>query len=409
MVSVAVVGCGTAGAAAALLLARAGADVDVFERVAEPGPVGAGIIVQPTGQAVLARLGLLDPIAARGAPLDRLFLRTSGGRTLADLHYAEIDPAWRGLGVHRGVLFAALHGAVAREPRVALHTGVEIRSLREDGARVWLGDRGPYDLAIVADGSLSRLRDDHAGRDAAYPWGALWFVAADPDRRFRLELYQVATGARRLYGILPTGLGPHGDTPVASLFWSLPARDVAAWRAGDLGAWKAEVLAHDPRAAPVLDQIRSHDQVTFARYRDVAMRAWHAGRTIFIGDAAHATSPQLGQGANLALYDALVLAESLAAAHALGDPARIPGALAAYSRARRRHLRHYQRMTRWLTPLFQSDSRALGAARDLVFPLANAFGPLRREMVRTMCGVSRGFVRAPLALPRATGPADQSD
>lgn len=379
---VGVVGCGTAGAAAALLLARAGHAVTVLERVAEPKPVGAGIIVQPTGQAVLARLGLLDRIAARSSPIDRLYLRTSGGRTLVDLHYAELEPSWRGLGVHRGVLFAALHDAVTREPSIELHAGVTVRSL---------GELGTFDLVIVADGTLSQLRDDHARRDVAYPWGALWFVTEDRERAFERELYQVATGARRLYGMLPTGLGPTGDVPIISLFWSLPARELDAFRRGDrFAAWKADVIAHDPRAAAVVATLESPEQLTFARYRDVTMRPWHDGNVVYIGDAAHATSPQLGQGANLALVDAAVLADSLATAPTIGDGLR------AYSRARARHVDHYQRMTRVLTPLFQSDSRALALLRDLTFPIANAVGPLRREMVRTMCGVSRGFLRRAL-------------
>ena len=79
MTRVCVIGCGTAGAAAAVLLARAGCEVTVLERVAAPAAVGAGIVVQPSGQAVLARLGLLDTIAARGARLDRLLV-------LAEVH-----------------------------------------------------------------------------------------------------------------------------------------------------------------------------------------------------------------------------------------------------------------------------------------------------------------------------------
>ena len=66
---VGIVGCGTAGQAAALFLARAGHRVTLYERVTEPGPVGAGIISQPSGMAVLAELGLLAPVLARGAPV----------------------------------------------------------------------------------------------------------------------------------------------------------------------------------------------------------------------------------------------------------------------------------------------------------------------------------------------------
>lgn len=336
MGAIGVIGCGTAGAAAALFLARAGHLVHVFERVPAPGPVGAGIIVQPSGQAVLARLGLLERVAARAAVLDRLWLRTPSGRTLVDLHYARVDPSWFGLGTHRGVLFEALYEAARIEPGVTITTGAAIQQIRREGEKLWLDDHGPFDLVVVSDGAGSAIRTG-AARDAVYPWGALWFVAEDPDRAFTRELYQIARGAKRLYGVLPTGLGPRGDTPIVSLFWSLAARNVEDWRAGSLAAWKDEVLACDARIAPVLDQIVSTDQLTFARYRDVRMKRWDDRGVIYLGDAAHATSPQLGQGANLALVDAMVLAD------ALRDGAD-------YSRIRRRHLRTYQWMTRALTP-----------------------------------------------------------
>jgi len=391
--AIGVIGCGTAGAAAALFLSRAGHAVRVFERVAEPRPVGAGIIVQPSGQAVLARLGLLDQIAARAAKLDRLWLRTPRGRTLVDLHYARVDPTWFGLGTHRGVLFSALYEAARAE--VNITTGCTIQKIRRE-AKLWLDDHGPFDLVVVADGASSALRS--AKRDRLYPWGALWFVAEDREQTFTRELYQVARGTRQLYGVLPTGLGPHGETPIASLFWSLAAADLDAWRARGLDAWKAEVHALDPRIEPVLAQIHSPDQLTFARYRDVAMPKWHDRGVVFLGDAAHATSPQLGQGANLALVDAMVLADALANGC---DEA----ALADYSRRRKRHLGTYQFMTRALTPLFQSHSRVAGWLRDLTFPIANALPPLRNHMIRTMAGVSRGFARKCLPLESSASSA----
>src|SRR5690349_18210414 len=120
MTRVGVIGCGTAGAAAAILLARAGCEVTVLERVSEPRPVGAGILLQPTGQGVLARMGLLDPIRARGSHIERLYLRTDGGRTLADLNYAVIDESWFGIGLHRGLLFETLYNAARTEPRVTV-------------------------------------------------------------------------------------------------------------------------------------------------------------------------------------------------------------------------------------------------------------------------------------------------
>jgi 2-polyprenyl-6-methoxyphenol hydroxylase-like FAD-dependent oxidoreductase len=376
----------------------------VLERVSEPRPIGAGILLQPTGQAVLARMGLLDPIRARGSHIDRLYLRTDGGRTLADLHYAAIDRSWFGIGLHRGLLFETLYNAACAEPRVTVKTGCDVRDVRWDGEGTHIIDvagneHGPFDLVIVADGAVSEIRNacGTTTRDDAYPWGALWFVTEDPDQIFTRELYQIGVRAHRLYGVLPTGKGAvssGSDVPVVSLFWSLPSREVDAWRKSDLGAWKAEIRALDPRMDFVLDRIESHEQVLFARYRDVVMSKWCDRGVVFIGDAAHATSPQLGQGANLALADAWVLAdcmrEEMLRGRATG--ATIDAALTNYSRRRRAHLAYYQLMTRWLTPFFQSDSRFLGWVRDWVFPIANLLPPVRNHMVKTMAGVCTGFV-----------------
>ncbi|MCB9559624.1 MAG: FAD-dependent monooxygenase [Kofleriaceae bacterium] len=401
---VAVVGCGTAGAAAALLLARAGHDVTVFERVAAPGPVGAGITLQPTGQAVLARLGLLGPIAADGARIDRLICRTARRKVVVDLPYRAVDPDLHGIGLHRGLLFETLFAAVGAEPGVTLRCGVGVAAMPRDGATRTLvtddGARlGPYDLIVVADGSVSELHDDTTIRTRVrpYPWGALWFVAEDRDRVFDGELVQWVEGARRMCGFLPTGRAPRGAAPVVSLFWSLRADRLDAWRAAGLAPWKREVLRYEPRAGFVLDQIRDPAQVLFARYRDVTMRGWHEPGAVFIGDAAHATSPQLGQGANLALWDAMVLADCVAG-HAAVD-----AALAAYTAARRRHLGYYQFATRALTPFFQGDSRLRGWLRDLLFPTSRWLRPLRRRMVRTMIGVDRGVVRRPIPLAELRG------
>jgi 2-polyprenyl-6-methoxyphenol hydroxylase-like FAD-dependent oxidoreductase len=399
---VAVVGAGTAGVAAALFLARAGHRVVVCERVPQPRAVGAGIVLQPSGMAVLAALGLLDGVVARGAQLDRLRCVTVGQRPLLDLDYASVAAGSFGLGLHRGVLFDVLHRALAAAA-VPLDCGREIVALRGAGDRVTLVDArgqrlGPVDLVVVADGARSRLRDetDHPlaqRRVRDYRWGALWFVGRDPERRFAGELYQVVEGAGRMLGLLPTGSGPDDPTPLTSLFWSIRGDRVDAWRAAGLTRWRDELLRLAPAAAELLQQLHDPAQVTFAAYHDVTLQPWHTRNVVFLGDAAHATSPQLGQGCNLALCDAQALAV------ALDGAAELPRALADYSRARRRLLAFYQRATRWLTPLFQGDSRAAGRLRDLAMPLAARLPWIHRQMVLTMCGIKCGLFTA-LPMPQ---------
>jgi 2-polyprenyl-6-methoxyphenol hydroxylase-like FAD-dependent oxidoreductase len=402
---VGVVGCGTAGAAAALVLARAGHRVTVYEAVVDPRPIGAGILLQPTGMSVLDRIGLLEPVLARGAPVERLHCVTRSGRAILDLSYLDLHPDAFGLGIHRGVLFDALFSATRTEPRVTLRCGHPIEGLERDerGRRVLVhrdGSRhGPHDLVVVADGARSQLRTHTAlaRRQTEYPWGALWFIGRAADRSFDGVLFQRVEGTRHMLGMLPSGLGPVGDVPCVSLFWSIRADRVAHWREQGLDRWKAQVAAMEPRARPLLDQIDSVQDVLFARYWDVVLRPWHADGVVYLGDAGHATSPQLGQGANLALVDAMSLADCLEEAPSLA------AGLERYSSVRRDHLRYYQWATRFLTPFFQSDRRLLGFARDAFMGLACKVPFVRGKMIRTMAGLERGLVFG-RSLPLPTPP-----
>lgn len=397
------IGAGTAGAAAALFLARAGHEVVVYERVPEPGPVGAGILLQPTGQRVLHRLGLLEPIRDAGARVAGLTCLTPRGRPVVDIQYRSLAPDLAGLGLHRGVLFETLFQAAQREPGVTIHCGVEIEDLAAAGARNFMIEKGsrvqhgPFDLVVVADGARSQLRDDTDLRKSvhSYPWGALWWIGEDREGAFSDTLFQIADGTRVLLGFLPSGRGPGSAAgpPLVSLFWSARCDRFQECLGEGFQPWKETVVRYAPRSAGFLSRLEAPEALIFSAYLEVRMRRWNTDNVVYLGDAAHAMSPQLGQGCNLALMDAEQLARGLAAGETLAE------GLLAYSAARRRHLRFYQFASRLLTLLFQSDYALLGPIRDLGMGLSNRVPFFNRRMVLVMTGMAQGFVGAPLPLP----------
>lgn len=383
---VAVVGCGSAGPAAATLLARRGHEVVLFERAPDCRPVGAGFLLQPSGLAVLRELGVLDGVLEHGGRIERLHVIDRRGHDLLDLRYRELGSELFGVGLHRPVLLHYLLEAVAKE-QVPIEWGWEVSDIeKEETGWVLTAADGRqasgFDLLVAADGTRSMLRGRlaKAGLDRSYTWGAHWFIGRNEGAFPVHELHQVVDGTRHLAGFLATGREIGSDDELVSLFWSIRLDEDASWRCRPLSEWKDEVLRVVPGAEPLLEQIGDWSQVLTARYGDVRMKQWHGDGWVLLGDAGHAMSPQLGQGVNLALADAACLVDCL-------DRRELSEALAEYSRQRRFTLQYYGFATRQLTPWFQSDVEALDPYRQLFFGLMQRLPPARRFMTRTMAGL----------------------
>lgn len=390
---IAIIGSGMGGLSAGMLLARLGHEVTLFERFDEPKSVGAGILIQPSGLVALEQLGLRADVEAKGSRIDAFFGTTLSGRRVMDVRYADGWPSAYGLGIHRGNLFQALYDA-AQAASITLHCGTGIVDVScVDGHKYVCHASeqktfGEFDAVILANGTQSGLRSrlNVRQRSIPYPWGALWAICPDPEQRFRHTLLQRYHGASIMIGVLPTGLHPQTNVPCVSFFWSVRVADQAAWPPEDFSEWKATVLRYWPELDYLLQHIPDPSALTFATYGDVLMQQWHDGGLLCIGDADHGMSPQLGMGANLALIDAIVLADCVAQASSL------PEAFARYSLERRKHLRYNQFASRWLTPFFQSDSRLAGWLRDVAFPLLRHVPPLYTQALRTIAGVKTGLL-----------------
>ncbi len=326
----------------------------------------------------------MEPVLARGARIDRLHGSDLAGRTIMDMRYQRWRPDAFGLGVHRASLFDVLHQA-ALAAGIEIRTGAAVERIESFEAPVLRTTtdeaHGPFDLVVVADGSASKLRDQVRPKAQAplYPWGAVWAMARDDDGRYAGTLHQRYHRASTMIGILPVGRRPEADGDHVSFFWSLPVRDIDGFLAGDLDGWRRDVIRMWPEAAPVITQLDRPECFSPAAYRDMAFGRWDRGAVVLIGDAAHGMSPQLGQGANLALIDAVELAERVDA----------PTWIAGYQRARRLQTSPYQLLSRLLTPLFQSSGWFWPWFRAHLFaPLSQAPG-VRGHAAHVLTGVFR--------------------
>lgn len=386
-----IIGCGTAGLAAAAYLTKDNHDVSLFEKFDEPKPLGAGLLLQPTGLACLACLGLDQKAIEYGAPINNLYGRAANDRVIFDISYQNLKPHYFGLGIHRGALFTILYGEVLRL-KVPIKTGCDIKQtvLKHDKRFIVAQEGeeyGPFDLVIDASGMRSQLRQEGMVKlDKPYPYGAIWGVLDDPDQSFGKDyLQQRYDSANIMVGMLAIGTDPNGNVPKCAFFWSLPPGGYQAWLDGGMKPWKEKVGSYWPELTPYLDQFKTVDDLSFAEYSDIIMKRWHSDQMAFIGDAAHNTSPQLGQGANLGLADALILSR------VLSQHDDVNAALAAYTKARKSHIYFYQIASRWLTPFFQSHSKMAGWIRDMSFGMLCKTPYVKTEMLRTLSGIKTGL------------------
>jgi 2-polyprenyl-6-methoxyphenol hydroxylase-like FAD-dependent oxidoreductase len=351
---IAVVGAGIAGSALALLAARAGARVTLFEAAPEPRTAGAGILLQPNGLAVLDGLGLGPALERAGRAVTHLRIADAAGEVLLDAPVPRFaDGLDHGLVLRRRDLLAVLVDAVRAHPLVTCRFGEEVQDVAADGT-VAVGPPGDRraltaELVVGADGVYSRVRK--RGRFAATVGRGVWYV------RGLGPAVPVDTLTEHW-----TPLGIFGVAPLdgATYFYASASQgDLAeAIEQRDFEHFRRTWTAVLPVAGDVLADIARFDELVVNQVIRVDCARWVDGRLVLVGDAAHAMAPNLGQGAGSALVDAAVLA------WALGETPDQDRALADYERERRAGVRPVQDLAGRLATVSEIGLPGLRHVRD---------------------------------------------
>lgn len=367
-----VAGAGIGGLATAVALRRSGWRVTVLERSVGWGEVGAGITMFENALRALDELGAGTAARRAGLRLRAGGVRKPYGSWLLRIPEGDAESGVSFCALHRADLHRILRKVLGPEHVI---TGAEVRAVRseDESARVSYERNGSEqelvaDLVVGADGVRSTVRGCLHPRypgPVARGYVAWRGVAEFPGREDRVE---VTWGRDDEFGIVALG-----DEQV---YWFATCPSAARAERGDhredvlqrFGSWHA----------PIGDLVRaSGDPVLRHEVVDLStpLPRMACGRVALLGDAAHAATPDMGQGAAMALEDAVVLGAELVEQD-------VPSALENYDRQRRPRNERIVRRSRWAGRITHSGSRWVSTARDVVLRSVPARAAARAAVTR---------------------------
>ncbi|GGK52199.1 FAD-dependent oxidoreductase [Planomonospora parontospora subsp. parontospora] len=369
-----IIGGGVAGPAAAMALQKAGIDSVIYE--AHPAGaygVGATMGLSTNGLAALQVLDAHRAVADAGFPCPRGVMWLGDGRRLGEDVPAPLPDGTTAVQLRRADLYAALHGHAAARG-VPVEYGRRLVQVEHRGDRIVArfadGGEAVGDVLIGADGMRSATRR-FVAPDGPRPrycgiFGTNGFAhGLDLDSGY--GTFHMVFGRRAFFGYVQREDGcvwwfvnvPAAREPMPAQLAAIPAEQ---WRQRLHG-----LLAVDVSPAARIVQATPPGYDWFAAHQMKAPKTWHRGRAVLIGDAAHVTSPSSGQGAAMAVEDAVELARCL-------RDLPVAQALPAYQRLREGRLRKVHAGARQVnrSKSATGPSRVL---RDAMFPvLMKRFG-----------------------------------
>jgi 2-polyprenyl-6-methoxyphenol hydroxylase-like FAD-dependent oxidoreductase len=343
-----IVGGGIGGLTVGRALLRQGFTVELVERSSAWRTEGGGIAIQPNGMRMLRTLGLSKAVEQAGAQLDHWYFCDEVGEVLSE---NDLEAVWGDVGPFIGIERTRLQQIlVAGIEGIPHRLSTSIRSLTQDGDRVSVTfsdtSAGTYDLVVGADGILSNVRTLMLGIIVPNYTGAMAWRSIAPIRPRGLTALQFLLGDDCFFGLCPVGDGhTYG-------FGNVTQQRIHEPVAGRLDRLRRRFAGFGEAVQEYLSALERDEQIHCAPVDWVAVDTWHCGSVVLIGDAAHASSPMMGQGGCMAIEDACVLAECLRRGVTL------PEALEAYDLRRRSRVEWVHQQSQAVAQSFRVPSAA---------------------------------------------------
>jgi 2-polyprenyl-6-methoxyphenol hydroxylase-like FAD-dependent oxidoreductase len=309
--SILIIGGGIGGLSSAIALRQRGFAVTVIEKDPARSVYGVGIIQQGNVLRAVDALGILERYVDAGVGFDAVEVYAPDGTRVARVPSPRLLPDYpANLGIGRPALHRVLGDAVS-EAGAEVRLGVTAEAIFDEGSKVRVrfsdGRVGEHDLVIGADGIYSQTRaaifpEAEAPR---FTGQAVWrYNVPRPAGLDAMHVYNGPTGA----GLVPI------SRETMYVYATTPEPGNPRHPTRGLAALMRERLARSaPAIRAMAEQITDDDAVVYRPLETLLVEGpWHKGRVVLLGDAVHATTPHLGQGAGLAIEDSLVLAEELA-------------------------------------------------------------------------------------------------
>ena len=388
---VVVVGAGGGGAVLGLALAQMGVSVLVLERQPCPPTALRGETIQPNGQQILARLGLLSALTPEVVEsVQRFHFIRIGGERLCTMDYGILpEPNNRALVALSSAVHHLILSRLSAQADAQLWYRAEFQGILQNNGRVGgvvVRQAGlqssteiQADLVVGADGAASLVRRA-LGIQAEvhrYRHGYLIAILPRPEGMRGEARYYVGRGEL-------LGLFPAPEERVVVLYM-VEADELELIRAQGLALFKSRVAAIDAAMTKPLESLTSWEQVGLLPCTRVRADRWVVDGGALIGDAAHSMNPHASQGRMQAMADAMALAEVIGRCRETGDWSA--EALAAYERARRPQVEMLQRLADEQTFFWNAADPIRCFLRDRVFRVLDRNARLRHQTLTATAGL----------------------